>query len=135
MKTAFPFLLLVIILLIPASTFAQGQLSEGQKKETLERYKSNMALLNLTEDQKPEVQAIEKEFFDAVSSLRNSDGSKMEKYRRFKTINKNRDKQMKEVLTKEQYRVFKDNQEQTKKNLRQRRKQVVNSEITIRQVE
>jgi Spy/CpxP family protein refolding chaperone len=124
MKTASPFLLLALlsILLVPASTFGQSQVSEDQKKETLERYKSNMALLNLTEDQKPKVQAIEKEFFDAISSLRNSDGSRMEKYKTFKTISKNRDKQMKDVLTKEQYRVFKDNQEQTKKNLRQRRK-------------
>jgi Spy/CpxP family protein refolding chaperone len=124
MKTASPFLLLALlsILLVPASTFGQSQVSEDQKKETLERYKSNMALLNLTEDQKPKVQAIEKEFFDAISSLRDSDGSRMEKYKTFKTISKNRDKQMKDVLTKEQYRVFKDNQEQTKKNLRQRRK-------------
>jgi Spy/CpxP family protein refolding chaperone len=124
MKTASPFLLLALlsILLVPASTFGQSQVSEDQKKETLERYKSNMALLNLTEDQKPKVQAIETEFFDAISSLRNSDGSRMEKYKTFKTISKNRDKQMKDVLTKEQYRVFKDNQEQTKKNLRQRRK-------------
>jgi Spy/CpxP family protein refolding chaperone len=124
MKTASPFLLLALlsILLVPTSTFGQSQVSEDQKKETLERYKSNMALLNLTEDQKPKVQAIEKEFFDAISSLRDSDGSRMEKYKTFKTISKNRDKQMKDVLTKEQYRVFKDNQEQTKKNLRQRRK-------------
>jgi hypothetical protein len=122
MKKSFPFFLLISMLFLFKTASAQNQLSEDQKNETMERYKANMAALNLTEEQKPKVEVIERTFFDAVGSLRNSGSSKMQKYQTFKTISKNRDKQMKEVLTKDQYRIFKDNQEAAKRNLRQRRK-------------
>lgn len=115
-------MILSIVIAASGSTFGQNRMTQEEKEEAKERYKAYTERLNLNEEQKPKVEEINMTYFNALSKLKNSDGSRMEKYRIFKDANSTRDKEMKKVLTKEQYAIYKENQQEQRDNFRERRR-------------
>ena len=115
-------MILSIVIAASGSTFGQNRMTQEEKEEAKERYKAYTERLNLNEEQKPKVEEINMTYFNALSKLKNSDGSRMEKYRMFKDANSTRDKEMKKVLTKEQYAIYKENQQEQRDNFRERRR-------------
>ncbi len=78
--------------------------------------------LNLTENQKPKFIEITKKYTTQLKDLKNSSKSRFSKYRAYKKIQKNRNKEMKDLLTSEQYKVYLEIQKEVQKKLKERRK-------------
>lgn len=115
-------LMLLCVLLTTAVTgFTQSKLSEEQKKEFKEKQEAFKAKLNLTEDQAAKMEAINMTYFEGLSALRQSSGSKLSKYKKFKSLSNERDAQAKKILTNEQYKIYKQQQKEMKEELKEKR--------------
>ena len=121
-------LILSIALTITFSFVASAQstrskLTEDQKKElkaTIEAYKAE---LKLTPEQQPKFDEINLQFAEALATLKEENGSKLGKYRKLKAASNEKEKKMKELLTSEQYKIFKAHQTELKDTLKSRRGQ------------
>jgi hypothetical protein len=116
--------IIVIMLLVTVTAnhaSAQSKMTEEQKKEAKEKYQAYKDKLNLNEDQSKKVDAINTTWFEGIAELKNSGASKMSKYRKFKSLNSERDKKMKEVLTKDQFRIYQQQQKEMKDEFKERR--------------
>lgn len=112
---------LVLTTIFSAGVLAQSKMTEEQMKKAKARYEQYKQKLNLTNDQSKKVDAINTTYFEGIAELKKNDASKLSKYRRFKSLSSDRDKKMKEVLTKEQYKIYKQQQEERKEEFKQRR--------------
>lgn len=112
----------VCMLMISASVYSQARISEEERTEAMDRYQTYLDKLDLTEEQKPIVEEINREYFQGLGSLRNTNGSRLEKYKTFNRLSSTRDRKMKEILTKEQFAIYKENQEEQRENFRERRR-------------
>lgn len=99
---------------------AQQRLTEEERQQAMERYFAFQEELDLSPEQKPKVDEINKAYFEGLSMLRNQNATRLEKYRTFKELSSRRDQQMKEVLNKDQYKLYKAFQEETRDNIRER---------------
>lgn len=113
--------MLVLVTLVAVNASAQSKMTEEQIKEVKAKYQANKEKLNLTPDQSKKVDAINTTWFEGVAQLKNSGGSKMERYKKFKSLNQERDSKMKEVLTKEQFKIYKQQKQEMKEEFKQRR--------------
>ncbi|MGA0557513.1 hypothetical protein ACO2Q8_12725 [Larkinella sp. VNQ87] len=111
----------VIVLLLSGSLQAQTTLSTEQKTQLKAKLEADWAALNLTEEQKPKVEAIHQTYGQGLAELKNATGSRLSKYRTFKELRDRRNQQMKEVLTREQYKLYVQQQEQREKDFKNRR--------------
>jgi Spy/CpxP family protein refolding chaperone len=114
-------MVLVLVTMAAINASAQSKMTEEQKKEAKARYQAYKEKLNLTEDQSKKVDAINTTWFEGIAELKNSDASKMSKYKKLKSLNAERDKKMKEVLTKDQFKIYKEQQAEKKDKFKQRR--------------
>ena len=105
-----PFLLVFIAIICSRSLSAQ----------THSRYEEYLKQLNLTAEQTPKVRSIDSTFKAQVKPLKNSSESKLSKYQKLKSYRNERDKQMKAVLTKEQFKTYKELQKEMKANRKNR---------------
>ena len=105
------------------SSCAQSRMTEKEKEEAMERYRAYMERLHLTEEQKPQVEAINMRFFEDMSNLKKSNTSRLNKYRTFKRLSSARDGELKKVLTKDQYVIYQENQDDQREEFRKRRRQ------------
>ena len=78
--------------------------------------------LNLSAEQSKKVEVINAEFKEGLKALQASDASKLQKYKKYKSLQSNKDKKMKEVLTKEQFRIYKETQAKKKEEFKNKRK-------------
>jgi len=82
----------------------------GLSKENINtKISEQMESLNLNENQIKEFKDISKKFGKKLQALRNSDMNRWEKLKEIKNLNNERDKEMKVLLSKEQYKQFKKN--------------------------
>lgn len=100
---------------------AKSKFSEEQKKELKSKMDVYRAKLNLTEDQSVKVESINMDFYDAVSKIKSEGGSKLSRYKKFKQASRAKDKQMKGVLTASQYKIYQEQQQAVKEELRSHR--------------
>jgi hypothetical protein len=116
MKTIRSQFFVALFLLITTTAFSQENKSQAQ------RMTDKMKIdLNLTNDQTLKVLPINQAFIESVQTLR-SEGSKLAKYRAFKTADNKRDNAMKEILTKDQYRLFRKMKQENREALKEARK-------------
>jgi hypothetical protein len=104
-----------------AGAFAQSKMTDEQTKEAKARYEQYKQKLNLNDDQSKKVDAVNTTYFEGIAGLKKSDASKLSKYRKFKSLNSDRDQKMKGILTKEQFKIYKAQQEERKEEFKQRR--------------
>jgi Spy/CpxP family protein refolding chaperone len=114
-------LVLVLVTLVATNAVAQSKMTEEQKKEAKAKYQAYKEKLNLTEDQSKKVDAINTTWFEGIAEIKKSGGSKMARYKKYKSLSADRDRKMKEVLTKEQFKTYKQQQQEMKDEFRQRR--------------
>jgi hypothetical protein len=114
-------LMLLFVLLVAMNSSAQSKMTEEQRQEAKDKYQAYKKELNLSEDQSKKVDAINTTWFEGIAELKKSDASKMARYKKLKSLNAERDKKMKEVLTKEQFKIYKQQQEERKEEFKQRR--------------
>ncbi|GAB3907602.1 hypothetical protein GCM10028803_41630 [Larkinella knui] len=110
-----------IVLLLSGPLRAQSTLSAEQKTQLKAWQEANLAELNLTEEQKPKVEAIQQTYRQGLADLKNSNGSRLAKYRTYNDLKERRNQQMSEVLTREQYKTYRQQQEEQEKELKKRR--------------
>lgn len=115
------FMLLCLLLTTAVAGFTQSKLTEEQKKEFKAKQEAYKAKLNLTEEQATQMEAINMIYFEGLSALKQSSGSKMSKYKKFKSLNKERDAKAKKILTDEQYKIYKQQQQEMKEELKEKR--------------
>lgn len=116
-----------IILMISFSFGASAQtvrpkLSEDQKKELKAKMEAYKAELKLTAEQQPKFEELNLQFAEALAKLKEDNGSKISKYRKLKAATGERNKQVKAILTDEQYKIFEAHRDELKEELQSRRK-------------
>lgn len=123
MKTKMIFTVAILLMFVTVNGSAQkkAKMTEEQKKEMMARFEAYKEKLNLTEEQQPEVQKINTEYFESLAGLRESNVSRMNKLRTFRDLKSTRDSKMKKVLTKEQYKIFTDFQAEMREEFIQNR--------------
>ena len=80
------------------------------------------AALQLSETQKPKFEEITKKYAEQMIALKESDGSRMSKYKKLQSIHENKNAEMKSLLSKDQYKVYLEKQEERLKKMKERRK-------------
>ena len=98
-----------------------GRFTPEQKKEMKAKMEAYKAELNLTDEQAEKVEVINSNFFEKLQSIRSGNGSRLEKYRELKDAANERDSRMKQVLTKDQYKIYKKHQKEMKSEMKSRR--------------
>ena len=117
-------MLLVFILLGANNSFAQSSstsLTDEQKEEIAKNIKEFQKVLNLSEEQKPEFEAITKKYAQEMKAMKDSGGGKLKKYRKFKSIQKNKNAEMEKLLSKDQYEAYLEKQEEMQKKMKEKR--------------
>lgn len=117
--------LLSVFLLFLISTntgFAQSTApTDAQKEEMVQNQKAFMDELKLSEDQKIEFEAITMKYMPQMKAVGESDASKFRKYRELKAINKEKNAEMKELLSKDQYEMYLEQQKEMQKKMKEKR--------------
>lgn len=121
-KMSLSFILLLLSLPICFSQSSVEQLDEEQKMEMKKNMEDFAKSLQLTEEQKPEFVAISEKYGQQMLELKDSNSSKWKKYRKVKSINKSRNKEMKKLLTEEQYQLYVKRQKELQKKMKERSK-------------
>jgi len=100
----------IVMSIIIMSNGLIAQESSLSKENINTKISEQMESLNLNENQIKEFKDISKKFGKKLQALRNSDMNRWEKLKEIKNLNNERDKEMKVLLNKEQYKQFKKNQ-------------------------
>jgi tRNA U34 5-carboxymethylaminomethyl modifying enzyme MnmG/GidA len=119
------FLFFALCLIGTNTTFAQSRttnLTEEQKEEIKKNIEEYSAALHLSEEQKPKFEEITKKYAKQMKAVKDSGGRPMSKFKKVKSIRKNKDAEMKQLLSKDQYKVYLEKQEEMKKKMKERRK-------------
>lgn len=114
-------LIFAFFLLSMNSILAQSkatQLTDEQKAEMAENMEAFQELLKLSEVQKPQFEAITKKYAGQMMALKDGGGSKYSKYKKVKSISKNRNAEMKKLLSKEQYQLYLEKQKELQKKMK-----------------
>jgi hypothetical protein len=79
--------------------------------------------LTLTEDQVPRVHEVNLKYSQKMQDAYNSGGGKLQKLKKMKGINQEKDKEIKRVLTSSQYATYEKHREEMKEKMRARIKE------------
>ena len=108
------------------TTFVQSKaanLSEQQKEEIKKNLEEYSAALHLSKAQKPKFEKITKKYAKQMVAVKDGGGRLISKYKKVKSIRKNKDVEMKSLLSKEQYKIYLEKHEEMKKKIKGRRKE------------
>ena len=114
-----------MVTVISGGLKAQSQTSrmtEEEKEEAKARYEAYQEKLNLTEAQSAEVEEINLTFFEELSELKKSNEARFAKYKKLKSLGKERDKEMEAVLDDSQYKIYQEYQAEIRDEFKQNRK-------------
>ena len=113
------------LFLISSNTaFAQSQraeLTDEQKEEMAQNIEEYFIALDLTEEQETEFEAITKKYAEQMKAVRDGGGRRLKKYNKVKSIRENKNAEMKKLLTKDQYKVYLNKQEEMQKKMKEKR--------------
>jgi len=113
------------IFLVNANTsLAQSQetkLTDEQKEELAQNMEEFLEVLNLSEEQKPEFEAITKKYAEQMQAVKDGGGGKLSMYRKVKSIRKDKNSEMKKLLSKEQYEAYLEKQEEMQAKMKEKR--------------
>lgn len=107
------------------TTFVQSKaanLSEEQKEEIKNNLEKHAVALHLSEAQKPKFEEITKKYAKQMKAVKDSGGGRMSKYKKVKSIRKNKDTEIKSLLSKDQYKIYLEKQEEKMKERRKKNK-------------
>ena len=113
-------LVFALFLIGTNTTFAQSKvanLSEEQKEKIKQNLEEYTTALHLSEAQKPKFKEITIKYAKQMKAVKDNGGSRMSKYKKVKSIRKNKDAEMKRLLSKDQFKVYLEKQEEMKKKM------------------
>ena len=126
MKTI-KFLLSTFVFLLLATCALYGQsstnaYSEAQKEEFAANMEEFFLALDRSEEQKPQFREISQRYAEEMKAVRDGGGGKLQKLNKLKAIRKNKNAEMKDLLSEEQYQVYLEKQEENQKKMKENRK-------------
>lgn len=98
-----------------------AKLTEEQKEEVTNNLEEYAVALDFSEDQRPKFEEITIKYAEQMIAVKNGGGRKLQKYKKVKSIRENKDAEMKILLSKDQYKVYLEKQEEMKKKIKERR--------------
>ena len=110
--------------LISSTAFAQSRadnLTEEQKEEIKKNIEAYATALNLSEQQRLKFETITKKYAEEMKAVKDSGGSRRSKFKKIKSIRKNKDSEIKTLLSKDQYKVYLEKQKEMKNRMKRRR--------------
>lgn len=115
--------IVVVVLLVSTMSFAQDRkLTEEQKEQVKEQLEQYFEKLDLSKEQKPKFEDITNKYALQMKTLTTSGKSKFAKYKEYKLIKKSKSKEMKALLSAEQYKVYNETQKDRQKKMKEKRK-------------
>lgn len=121
MKSLRIYLTVAAFALLVTNVSAQ-RMSDEQKQEMRERYDQYRTELNLTKEQEAQVEDINRKFFEGLALIRESSDRRLGKYKMYKSLQADRDRDMKVVLTSDQYKRYQEFQKEMREEFRENRK-------------
>lgn len=122
MKSIKVFISIITLTFFASITTAQERtLTDEQKTKIKEHFKESFEILDLSEEQKLKFKEITKKYVFQMKTLKNSNQSKSKKIQEFKTIIEFKNKEMKELLSSEQYNVYEETQKERIKAMKENR--------------
>lgn len=112
------FLISFLLIGMTYSTEAQSILSPEQKQQVMENVTTFINDLNLSENDKPAFRAIVEDFFIGLVALRATDFPDNTNRKILKALVKGRDSRAKDLLSSEQFKVYKAQLKKTQANIR-----------------
>ena len=106
------------------TSFAQNsesQLPKDYQEQMATSLKEYFKALGLTDEQKTEFEAITQKYTLQMIAVRDGNESKWKKYKKVKAIRKNKDAEMEELLSDEQYATYQEKQEEMQAKMKARR--------------
>ena len=95
-------------------------LTEEQKEEIKNNLEEYATALHLSVAQKPKFEEITKKYAEQMKAVKDGGGRPMSKFKKVKSIRKNKDADMKSLLSKDQYKVYLEKQKEMQKKMRER---------------
>ena len=99
----------------------KSKLTEEQNEEVTNNLEEYAVALDFSEDQRPKFEEITIKYAEQMIAVKNGGGRKLQKYKKVKSIRENKDAEMKILLSKDQYKVYLEKQEEMKKKIKERR--------------
>jgi len=112
------FLISFLLIGMAHSANAQAVLSQEQRDQVVENVTTFINDLNLSENDKPAFRTIIEDFFIGLVALRATDFPMNTNRKIMKALIKGRDSRAKDLLSKEQYKVYKAQLKETQANIR-----------------
>lgn len=91
------------------------------KKEVAKQLVKNMMALNLSEAQKPSYKEITKRYAGELKNVKEQDTGKFKKLKAMKSIVKRKNEEMRNLLTKDQYTLYLEQQEEMKEEIKEKK--------------
>ncbi len=110
-------MLLLIIVSVNSYAQSKAKMTDEQKKEMMDRYDAYKEKLNLTEEQQPEFQKINTEYFVNLAELRESNSPRSVKFQKFRDLTTQKNLKMEKLLTKDQYNIYTEFQKEMRNEL------------------
>lgn len=112
------FLISFLLIGITPSAFSQSILSPEQRDQVIENVTTFINDLNLSENDKPAFRAIIEDFFIGLVALRATNFAPNTNRKIFKALVKGRDSRVKDLLSSDQYKVYKAQLKETQANIK-----------------
>jgi len=113
---------LMLIILVGTSALAQEkEMTEEQKAQMEAQLEDYIEKLDLSEEQRPKFEEITKRYGKQLMVLKESSKGRLSKYKEFKSINKDRNKEMEALLSEEQYTIYMATQEEMQQKMKENR--------------
>ncbi|MDT0605945.1 hypothetical protein [Croceitalea rosinachiae] len=122
MKRIKHILVLMVITLVGTTAVAQEkELTEEQKAQMEAQLEVYIEKLNLSDSQQPNFEEITKRYGKQLMVLKESSKGRLSKYKEFKSISKDRNKEMQALLSEEQYTTYLATQEEMQQKMKEQR--------------
>jgi hypothetical protein len=107
-------------------SFAQStsaNLTDEQEIKLAKNIEEFCKVLNLSEEQTQEFEAITKKYAEQLKAVKEDGGGKIQKYKKVNTIRNNKNADMKDLLSEDQYIIYMEKQEEMKEQMKEQRNQ------------
>lgn len=122
MKTIKHILVLLVITLVGTTAVAQEkEMTKEQKAQMEAQLEVYIEKLHLSEAQQPNFEEITKRYGKQLMVLKESSKGRLSKYKEFKSISKDRNKEMQALLSEEQYTTYLATQEEMQQKMKEQR--------------
>ena len=123
MKTSRNIITILLLTLFNVASQAQEkQLTEEQKEQVKEQLEQYFEKLDLSEEQKPKFEEITIKYALQMKTLKTSSKSKFAKYKEYKSIKGSKNKEMKALLSAEQFKIYQKTQKEIQKKIQETRR-------------